>query len=81
MGEKGGDKSRNTNINFILGYQNKVGLDVVAQTLIPNVANFGVDYPIPGVTRMTTDSPINHFLGPAPLRAKISPHPIRTPTC
>ena len=52
---KRGGEHRNTNINFSLLYQTKVGLDVVAQTPIPNVANFGVSHPRPGGTRMTTD--------------------------
>ena len=29
----------------------------MAQPPIPNVANFGVAHPIPGVTRMTTNTP------------------------
>ena len=55
-GKEGGDKHRNTNINFSLGYQAKVCLYVVAQPTIPNVANFGVAHPSPVGTRMTTDS-------------------------
>ena len=56
--KEGGDKYRNTNIKFSVGYQTKGGLDAVAQPPIPNVANFDMDNPIPGGTRMTINSPI-----------------------
>ena len=55
--KEGGYKHRNTNIKFSLGYQTKGGLDVVVQPPRPNVANFSVAHPSPGVTRMTNNSP------------------------
>ena len=57
MGKEGVDKLRNTNFKFSLGYQTKVGLDVVAQPPSPNVANLGVAHPSPGGTRINTDIP------------------------
>ena len=72
---KGGDKHRNTNINFSLGYQTIGGLDVVAQPPIPNVANFGVAHPIPGVTRMTTNTPSEALPRTSTLLGQIPPPP------
>ena len=76
MGEEGGDNNRNTNINFSLGYQTKVGLDVVAQPPNHNAANFGVAHPIPGGTRTINYSRSKEIPRPSTLAVhKLPPTP------
>ena len=65
--EEGGDSNRNTSMNFSLGYQTKVGLDVVAHPPRPNVPNFDVAHPISGGTRMTTYIPSKALPRPSTL--------------
>ena len=69
----------NTNINFSLGYQTKVGLYVVSHPPSPNVANFYVAHPIPGGTRMTTYIPSQEIPRPSTLAGHRLPPPNKDP--